>query len=55
MASHQDILDRFADQIKMTARIPQAFADLLGDSLYVMTTPSRQVVDDMVHFVGQRV
>ena len=55
VASHQDILDRFADQIKMTARIPQAFADLLGDSLYVMTTPSRQVVDDMVRFVGQRV
>ena len=55
VASHQDILDRFAEQIKMTARIPQAFADLLGDSLYVMTTPSRQVVDDMVRFVGQRV
>ena len=55
VASHQDILDRFADHIKMTARIPQAFADLLGDSLYVMTTPSRQVVDDMVRFVGQRV
>ena len=50
----QDIRSRYANELMMSSRIPFAFADLLGDTLYVLNTPSRQIVDDMVQYVGEK-
>ena len=34
--------------------MPAAFAELQGDYLYMLTTPSREELEQMIHDFGQR-
>ena len=53
--SEHELLSRYAANLKMTDRIPHAFADLLGDTLYVLTSPDKNEIDEMVKVIGQRI
>ena len=53
--NEHEVLTRYANELKMTDRIPHAFADLLGDTLYVFTSPDKALIDEMVQVIGERV
>lgn len=52
--TEDDIYARYGHAIHTKERIPVAFADLLGDTLYIITTKERHEVDEMVQFIGKR-
>lgn len=51
--SHEAILETFAGNIKAIKQMPEAFAALQGDILYILTANEQATVDQMIDFIGQ--
>ena len=47
--SEEDLLAKYSQQFKVKKIMPAAFAELQGDYLYMLTTPSREEMDQMIH------
>ena len=47
-------LAKYHDQFRVKKDMPAAFAELQGDYLYMLTTPSREELEQMIHDFGQR-
>ena len=47
--SEEEALAKYHDQFRVKKDMPAAFAELQGDYLYMLTTPSREVMDQMIH------
>ena len=52
--SEEDLLAKYSQQFKVKKIMPAAFAELQGDYLYMLTTPSRQEMEQMIADFGQR-
>ncbi len=52
--SEEDLLAKYSQQFKVKKVMPAAFAELQGDYLYMLTTPSRQEMEQMIADFGQR-
>ena len=52
--SEEEVLAKYHDQFRVKKDMPAAFAELQGDYLYMLTTPSREVMEQMIHDFGQR-
>ena len=52
--SEEDLLAKYGQQFKVKKIMPAAFAELQGDYLYMLTTPSRQEMEQMIADFGQR-
>ena len=52
--SEEDLLAKYSQQFKVKKIMPAAFAELQGDYLYMLTTPSRQEMEQMIKDFGQR-
>lgn len=53
--SEEEFLAKYAANVKMVRRMPRAFAELQGDTIYILTTDNRDVLNDMIAFVGKTV
>lgn len=53
--SEADLLEKYRDNFKVKKDMPAAFAELQGDVLYMLTTPSREELDQMVVDFGKKV
>ena len=52
--SEEEVLSKYHDLFRVKKDMPAAFAELQGDYLYMLTTPSREVLEQMIHDFGQR-
>ena len=52
--SEEEVLAKYKDQFRVKKNMPAAFAELQGDYLYMLTTPSREELEQMIHDFGQR-
>ena len=52
--SEEDLLAKYGQQFKVKKIMPAAFAELQGDYLYMLTTPSREEMEQMIKDFGQR-
>ena len=52
--SEEEVLAKYRDQFRVKKDMPAAFAELQGDYLYMLTTPSREELEQMIHDFGQR-
>ncbi len=52
--SEEDLLAKYGQQFKVKKVMPAAFAELQGDYLYMLTTPSREEMEQMIKDFGQR-
>lgn len=52
--SEENLLAKYSQQFKVKKIMPETFAELQGDYLYMLTTPSRQEMDQMIADFGQR-
>ena len=52
--SEEDLLAKYTHQFKVKKIMPAAFAELQGDYLYMLTTLSRQEMEQMIADFGQR-
>ncbi|MFR9451834.1 carbamoyl phosphate synthase large subunit, partial [Streptococcus pneumoniae] len=52
--SEENLLAKYSQQFKVKKIMPEAFAELQGDYFYMLTTPSRQEMDQMIADFGQR-
>ena len=43
--SHEDILHRYAAQMRMVERIPDALSGAMGNQMYVAVFPTREAMD----------
>ncbi|MGT2846700.1 ATP-grasp domain-containing protein [Streptococcus massiliensis] len=43
-----ELLDKYRSQLKAVKRMPKAFAELQGDTLYMLTTPDRAQMEQMI-------
>ncbi|HGL2452308.1 TPA: acetyl-CoA carboxylase biotin carboxylase subunit family protein [Streptococcus pneumoniae] len=50
----ENLLAKYSQQFKVKKIMPEAFAELQGDYFYMLTTPSRQEMDQMIADFGQR-
>lgn len=50
--SEAEVLDKYQDQLKTIKRMPKAFAELQGDTLYMLTTPDRKELEQMIADFG---
>ena len=46
--SEAEVLGKYRDQLKAIKRMPEAFAELQGDMLYMLTTPDRAEMEQMI-------
>ena len=46
--SEDELLDKYRDSLKAVFLMPEAFAELQGDILYMLTTAEREVMDQMI-------
>ena len=53
--SEADLLEKYRDNFKVKKDMPAAFAELQGDVLYMLTTPSREELDQIVADFGKKV
>ena len=53
--SEAELLEKYRDQFKVKKIMPQAFAELQGDYLYMLTTPSREQMEQMIADFGEKV
>ncbi|MET3644294.1 ATP-grasp domain-containing protein [Streptococcus gallinaceus] len=53
--SHEEICEKFAQQLKAVKLMPEAFAALQGDVLYMLTADSEEEVQQMVAEIGRPV
>ena len=52
--SEEEVLAKYQHQFRVKKEMPAAFAELQGDYLYMLTTPSREELEQMIHDFGQR-
>lgn len=52
--SEEDLLDKYRDNFKVKKIMPAAFAELQGDVLYMLTTPSREQLEQMIADFSQK-
>ena len=52
--SEEEVLAKYHDQFRVKKNMPAAFAELQGDYLYMLTTSSREELEQMIHDFGQR-
>ena len=52
--SEEELLAKYQGGFKAKKIMPAAFAELQGDILYMLTTPSREELDQMLADFGQR-
>ena len=45
LLGHQEIMDKYAAQMKMVERIPAALAGAMGNQMYVAVFPTREEMD----------
>lgn len=45
---------RFGDRVKISERMPEAFAELMGDTFYAITADTEEELDDVIEFVHKR-
>ncbi|MEW4353786.1 ATP-grasp domain-containing protein [Streptococcus pneumoniae] len=50
--SEEEILHKYQTQLKTVKRMPRAFAELQGDSLYMLTTDNRKELEQMIADFG---
>ena len=43
--SHEDILEKYGDNIRMADRLPDALADAMGNQIYIATFTSKKAMD----------
>lgn len=48
-----EIKERYADHLKTIKRMPEAFAELQGNDAYLLVTDSKEVLDQMIAFIGE--
>lgn len=53
--SEEELLEKYREQFKVKKIMPQAFAELQGDYLYMLTTPSREQMEQMIADFGAKV
>ena len=51
--SADEIKERYASHLKTTKRMPEAFAELQGNDAYLLVTESKEVLDEMITFIGE--
>ena len=51
--SADEIKERYASHLKTTKRMPEAFAELQGNDAYLLVTDSKEVLDEMIAFIGE--
>ena len=52
--SEEELFDKYRDQLKVKKIMPAAFAELQGDYLYMLTTPSREEMEQMIEDFGKK-
>ena len=52
--SEADLLEKYRDNFKVKKDMPAAFAELQGDYLYMLTTPSREQMEEMIADFGKK-
>ena len=52
--SEEEVLAKYQHQFRVKKIMPAAFAELQGDYLYMLTTPSREELEQMIRDFGQR-
>ena len=45
LLSHEELVERYADNLKLVDRIPDALADAMGNQMYVATFPTKRELD----------
>ena len=53
--SEADIRAHYGDALKAVLRMPQAFAGLQGDVMYVLTAPTLEAMQAMERYVSEQV
>lgn len=53
--SKEEIYQQYGEQLKAIKRTPDAFADLQGNEAYLLVTPSKQVLEEMMAFISETV
>lgn len=51
--SADEIKERYAAHLKTTKRMPEAFAELQGNDAYLLVTDRKEVLDEMIAFIGE--
>ena len=51
--SADEIKERYVAHLKTTKRMPEAFAELQGNDAYLLVTDSKEVLDEMIAFIGE--
>ncbi len=51
--SEDEIKQRYADNIKTIKRMPDAFAELQGNSAYILTADHLEVIQEMIDYIGK--
>ena len=52
--SEAELLEKYRDNFKVKKDMPAAFAELQGDYLYMLTTPSREQMEEMITDFGKK-
>ena len=52
--SEEELFDKYRKQLKVKKIMPAAFAELQGDYLYILTTPSREEMEQMIEDFGKK-
>ena len=45
LLSHEEILEKYASQMRMVGRIPQALSGAMADQMYIATFPTQKRMD----------
>ncbi len=49
--SHEEILDRYAEEMRMVERIPDVLSGAMGNQMYVAVFPTQAAMDQFYHDV----
>lgn len=52
--TEDEIRSKYGDQLKTVKRMPEAFAALQGDTLYMLTAPNEKTVKEMINFICEK-
>lgn len=51
--TEDDIKEQYKDKVKMVKRMPEAFAALQGDLIYILTAENLETVQEMVEYISK--
>lgn len=49
----EEIRQKYANHLKVVKRMPDAFSELQGNDAYLLVTDSKEVLDEMITFIGE--